>query len=187
MNRVSGHRLGFAASLAALLPSLAPISFGYLFAHNLDNLAINGQLLVPLIGNPTGRDGWQWAPAPFNDGYVINLKIVPPATYWYLAMAVIIAVHVIAVVVAHRHLARAGTTELKARRSEYPWIVAMIGYTMLSLWLLAQPLVKEAPSHVEGCRQSRRHWGSGYDGGETEPARPPTPRAAGAATGPSSD
>ena len=25
----------------------------------------------------------------------------------------------------------------------------MIGYTMLSLWLLAQPLVKEAPSHAE--------------------------------------
>ena len=154
VTRVGGHRLGFVASLAALLPSLAPISFGYLFAHNLDNLAINGQLLIPLLGNPTGRAGWQWLPAPFNDSYEINLKLVPPATYWYLAMAVIIAVHVLAVIVAHRHLARAGTTERNARRSEYPWIVAMIGYTMLSLWLLAQPLVKEAPSHTEGASLS---------------------------------
>jgi hypothetical protein len=30
-----------------------------------------------------------------------------------------------------------------ARRSEWPWIVAMVGYTMTSLWLLAQPLVQE--------------------------------------------
>lgn len=30
-----------------------------------------------------------------------------------------------------------------ARRSDYPWLVAMVAYTMLSLWLLAQPLVKE--------------------------------------------
>ena len=154
VTRVGGHRLGFVASLAALLPSLAPISFGYLFAHNLDNLAINSQLLIPLAGNPTGRAGWQWLPAPFDDSYEIDLKLIPPATYWYVAMVVIVAVHVLAVVVAHRQLARAGTTEQNARRSEYPWIVAMIGYTMLSLWLLAQPLVKEAPSHAAGSSMS---------------------------------
>ena len=30
-----------------------------------------------------------------------------------------------------------------ARTSEYPWLVAMVAYTMLSLWLIAQPLVEE--------------------------------------------
>ncbi len=152
VTRVGGHGLGSVASLAALLPSLAPISFGYLLAHNLDNLAINSQLLIPLAGNPTGREGWQWLPAPFDDSYEIGLKLIPPALYWYVAVAVIIAVHVLAVVVAHRHLARAGATEQQARRSEYPWIIAMIGYTMLSLWLLAQPLVREAPEHTESSR-----------------------------------
>jgi hypothetical protein len=29
------------------------------------------------------------------------------------------------------------------RGSEYPWLAAMVAYTMLSLWLIAQPLVKE--------------------------------------------
>jgi hypothetical protein len=29
-----------------------------------------------------------------------------------------------------------------ARRAEWPWIVAMVGYTMTSLWLLAQPVVQ---------------------------------------------
>ena len=52
VTRVGGHGLGAVASLAALLPSLAPISFGYLLAHNLDNLAINSQLLIPAGRQP---------------------------------------------------------------------------------------------------------------------------------------
>jgi hypothetical protein len=49
-------------------------------------------------------------------------------------------------VLAHRSLARVGgTTERTARRAEYPWIVAMIAYTALSLWLLAQPLTASGP------------------------------------------
>jgi hypothetical protein len=34
-------------------------------------------------------------------------------------------------------------TEGQARRAEWPWIAAMVGYTMTSLWLLAQPIVRE--------------------------------------------
>ncbi|MGH7750680.1 MAG: hypothetical protein ACREQ5_38805, partial [Candidatus Dormibacteria bacterium] len=58
------------ATVVALLPSLLPIAFGYLVAHNFDYLLVNGQLLVPLAGNPFGIAGWQWLPAPFNDSYV---------------------------------------------------------------------------------------------------------------------
>ena len=49
----------------------------------------------------------------------------------------------LAVVLAHGYLARTGASERHARRSEYPWLVAMVAYTMLSLWLLAQPLTQE--------------------------------------------
>ena len=41
-------------ALAGLLPSMVPIAFAYLLAHNLQYLLVNGQLLGPLIGNPTG-------------------------------------------------------------------------------------------------------------------------------------
>jgi len=44
-------------ALAVLLPSLLPIAFGYQLAHYLQYLAINGQLLFPLLGDPMGR-GW---------------------------------------------------------------------------------------------------------------------------------
>ncbi len=151
--RAGAGRLTATSALAELLPSLLPIAFGYLLAHNLQYLLVNGQLLIPLAGNPVGMPGWQWLPAPFNDTYEVRTKLLPSAAYWYVAVVVIIAVHVIAVVVAHRHLGRSAATSRDARRSEYPWVVAMIAYTMLSLWLLAQPLVKETPSHQAGAAQ----------------------------------
>ena len=87
-------------------------------------------------------------PAPFNDSYEINPNLLPSEVVWYLQVALIIFVHIAAVVLAHRYLSRASRTEAAARRSEWPWIVAMVGYTMTSLWLLAQPLVQEGASAV---------------------------------------
>ena len=131
--------------LAGLLPSLLPISFGYLLAHNIQYLLVNGQLLFPLIGNPVGSKNWPFHFAyPFNDSFDPNLHLLPSSFYWYLSVIIIIAVHIMAVVLAHRHLGSKATSKEQARRSEYPWVFAMITYTMLSLWLLAQPLVKEA-------------------------------------------
>jgi hypothetical protein len=127
-------------TLATLLPSLLPIAFAYLVAHNMDYLAVNGQLLIPLLGNPTGHH--QWLPAPFSDSYEIHKKILPPALIWYTATTVIIAAHVAAVFTSHRHVAGAAPTAEDGRRAELPWLVAMVFYTMTSLWLLAQPIAK---------------------------------------------
>jgi hypothetical protein len=143
--RTGGHRSSPDGALSGLLPSLLPIAFGYLLAHNLQYLLVNGQLLIPLVGNPDGTAGGQWLPAPFDDSFEVHRTLLPPAFYWYVAVAVIIAVHVVAVFLAHRHLSEAGVDGVRARRSEYPWLAAMVVYTMLSLWLLAQPLVQEKP------------------------------------------
>jgi hypothetical protein len=132
------------STVANLLPSLLPISFGYLVAHNLDYLAINGQLLIPLLGNPTGKA--QWLPHPFDDTYEVNKNILPSSFIWYFQVVLIIAVHIAAVVIAHRHLARTTATRARAQRAELPWLGAMVAYTMTSLWLLAQPIVKEGAS-----------------------------------------
>ncbi len=132
--------------LAGLVPSLLPIAFGYLVAHNAEYLVINGQLFIPLLGNPAGLDGVHLLPAPFNDSYEINPNLLPSSVVWYFQVALIIVVHIAAVVLAHRYLARASRSHTRARASEWPWIVAMVGYTMTSLWLLAQPLVQETSS-----------------------------------------
>lgn len=156
VSRVGRHAMDASQALAGLLPSLLPISFGYLLAHNLEYLVLNGQLLFPLIGNPVGKEGWPiHLPAPFNDSFEPNLHVLPSSFYWYLAVAVIIAVHIVAVVLAHRHLGRATENTVLARRSEYPWVVAMVAYTMLSLWLLAQPLTKETHHDTDAYRPAK--------------------------------
>ncbi|HVA60754.1 MAG TPA: hypothetical protein VNG13_09500 [Mycobacteriales bacterium] len=139
--KVGRRAAGFRASLAGLLPSLLPIAFGYLFAHNIEYLLVNAQLLAPLVGNPLGTSSWALhLPYPFNDTFEPSHTFLPSAFYWYFSVVVIVTAHVGAVVLAHRHLQTVSADERHARRAEYPWLVAMIGYTMLSLWLLAQPL-----------------------------------------------
>ncbi|HJY79481.1 MAG TPA: hypothetical protein VKK81_00120 [Candidatus Binatia bacterium] len=126
------------AVLAGLLPSLVPISFGYLLAHNLDYLSINGQLLLPLLSDPTGSG---YLNLFGGADYEVNKDLLPTVVIWYWEIALIIAVHVAAVILAHRYASQKARTIVLGRRAEWPWIGAMVSYTMSSLWLLAQPLV----------------------------------------------
>jgi hypothetical protein len=145
--RAAGSRSRLVPSLADLLPSMLPIAFGYLIAHNLQYVLINSQLMLPLFGNPTGLESWPiHLPYPFNDSYEVHVAFLPNSFYWYAGVVIIIAVHIVAVVIAHRHLTLRSKARADARRGEYRWLVAMVAYTMLSLWLIAQPLVKEGGS-----------------------------------------
>ncbi len=142
VSRAGGVQRNVRDTFSHLLPSLVPIAFGYLFAHYLQYVLINGQLILPLLGAPGGSGTNLHLPYPFNDSYEVNTTFLPNSFYWYLDVLAIVAVHIVAVVLAHRSLARVSATERTARRAEYPWIVAMVAYTALSLWLLAQPLAE---------------------------------------------
>ncbi len=151
--RAAGRRPGAVGALTGLLPSLLPIAYGYLLAHYLQYILVNGQLLFPLIGNPVGSEAWPLhLPYPFNDDYEVATGVMPTSVVWYVQIVVIVLAHVIAVVLAHRHLAATAPARREARRSEWPWLAAMVGYTMLSLWLLAQPLVEQAATATEAAR-----------------------------------
>ena len=138
----AGRRGSVGETLSGLLPSLIPIAFGYEIAHYLQYVLINGQLILPLLGAPGGAGTNLHLPYPFNDSYEVHVRFLPNSFYWYVDVVVIVVVHIIAVVLAHDFLGRTEGSPKLARRAEYPWITAMIGYTSLSLWLLAQGLVK---------------------------------------------
>src|SRR2546423_193357 len=125
--------------IAGLIPSLVPIAFGYLLAHNFDYLAINGQLLIHQASDPFGMGLNIFGTV----NYEPNRNLIPTAVVWYFEIVLIIGVHIAAVVLAHGYLGRTARTESQGRRAEWPWIAAMVGYTMTSLWLLAQPIVQE--------------------------------------------
>jgi hypothetical protein len=49
--------------------------------------------------------------------------------------------HMVAVYLAHVLALRSFADRRAAARSQIPMLVLMVGYTMVSLWILAQPLV----------------------------------------------
>ena len=132
-------RPGSAGELARLfVPTLLPIAFAYHLAHYLSYLLVAGQVVIPLASDPFG---WGWN--LFGTArYKVDAGLVGARFAWYTSLVVIVLGHVIAMYVAHRlALARFADPRI-ARRSQYPLAALMVGYTMLSLWILAQPIVE---------------------------------------------
>jgi len=118
--------------------SLVPISIGYHLAHYSAFLLIQGQMLISLISDPAGL-GWNI----FNTAdYKINIGIVDARFAWYASIIFIVIGHISAAYLSHV----AATQKFKEYRtvllSQYPMMVLMILYTMLSLWMIAQPIVE---------------------------------------------
>ncbi len=118
--------------------TLMPIAIAYHLAHYLSFLLIAGQYAIPLISDPFGF-GWDL----FNTRiYFIDIGIVDAKFVWILSIASIVIGHMIAVVLAHLMAMRVYPDPRAALRSQIPMMGLMVGYTMISLWILAQPIVE---------------------------------------------
>lgn len=120
-----------------LIYSLLPIAFAYHLAHYFPYLVINGQGIFSLISDPLGHGANFLGTA----GYEIHVTILNAKDVWFMAVAAIVLGHVIAVYLSHVLALRISPGRRAAVRSQSPMIVLMVCYTVLSLWILAQPLV----------------------------------------------
>jgi hypothetical protein len=117
--------------------TLVPIAVAYHLSHYFTLLLTAGQFAIPLASDPFGY-GWDL----FGTArYEVDLGLVSPYVFWYGAVALIVAGHVIAVVLAHIEALRVFGGRRRALASQIPVVVLMIAYTTLSLWILAQPIV----------------------------------------------
>ena len=117
--------------------SLVPIAIAYHLSHYLSYMLITGQNIIPLLSDPFGF-GWNLFGTI---GYKVDIGIVTAKQVWYMGVAAIVIGHVIAVYVAHIMAIRVFAERLAALKSQVPMLVLMIGYTMVSLWVLSQPIV----------------------------------------------
>ena len=117
--------------------SLVPIAIAYHLAHYLSYLLVAGQFIIPLVSDPFGF-GWNLLGTA---GYRVEIGVVGAKFVWYTAVTAIVAGHVIAIGVAHAVASRVFGSASAALRSQYPYLVLMVGYTMISLWILSQPIV----------------------------------------------
>ncbi len=118
--------------------SLVPIAIAYHLAHYFTYLLIQGQLLIRLASDPFG---WGWDLLG-TARYRPDIGIVGARAVWYTAVVAIVIGHVIAVYVAHVVALREFRGRRAALRSQLPMLVLMVGYTVVSLWIIAQPIVE---------------------------------------------
>ena len=139
-------RLVAADAAAALGPrtalTLVPIAVAYLVAHNLGYLLVRGQELIPLASDPLGR-GWDlfgtadWTP---------NVGLVGARFEWYVAVGAVVAGHVMSIWLAHRLMLHVVPAPRRAALASLPLTGLMVGYTALSLAVIADPLVRSPTS-----------------------------------------
>jgi hypothetical protein len=118
-------------------PSLVPIAIGYHVAHYFSYLLIQGQWIITAASDPFGL-GWDLF---HTRSYEPDIAVLGAATVWWVAVLAIVAGHVAAILISHLMALRLFQTPRLALTSQYPMLVLMISYTMLSLWMLAQPIV----------------------------------------------
>jgi hypothetical protein len=131
-----GRTVGIYAS------TLLPIAAGYMIAHYLTVLVQAVVWIPTLIADPLATV------AP-------PLDWMPAAAVWYLSVGAIVIGHIVAVVLAHRHALRDSPT--RPILAGLPLVLLMIGYTVLSLWIIAAPLTLDP-----GVEPAALHSGVGH-------------------------
>jgi hypothetical protein len=128
-----------ATNLARLfVQTLVPIAIAYHLAHYLSYLLVAGQFIIPLASDPFGF-GWDLLGTAL---YRIDIGIVDTRFIWYTAVIAIVVGHIMSVCLAHLMALHVFKDSGLATRSQYPMLGLMVCYTMISLWILAQPIVE---------------------------------------------
>jgi hypothetical protein len=150
-------------SPGAIGAGLVPIAVGYLIAHYLTYLLVDGQKIVIAVSDPlqTGADLIGTA------FYVPDATWLPPGLIWTLQLAAVVGGHMLGAWAGHvsaqrdmdaianakpardlRHRKIPGSTPRltrNIRRREIPLAVVMVMLTTLTLWSLGQSIVQETP------------------------------------------
>jgi hypothetical protein len=134
--RLSGRpEIGYREYFIRYAYALLPIALFYHLAHNAEHLLLEGPKLIAVISDPLGR-GWNllgtagWSVPPL-------LKL---STLWGLQVCLVLVGHVYSLWIARRAAGALFTDGKAALRSQLPMLAAMVLFSVLSLWLLRQPM-----------------------------------------------
>ena len=129
------RRLGAAALGAGLLP----VAIGYLVAHYLAYLLIDGQRIVAALNDPLLRGDNL---LPFDLGFWEPSLFLPTSVLWSIQLATVIGGHIVGAWSGHAAMAReeGGTTVT----AQLPLAVLMVVLTSITLWSLGQAVLVEA-------------------------------------------
>ncbi len=119
--------------------ALLPIALFYHLAHNAEHFLMEGPKIVPLLSDPLGR-GWDlfgtaaWRMAP----------LVTLEGLWGIQVAFVLVGHVYGLWISERTTSRLVPDRRRAFASQLPMLAAMVLASVVSLWLLSQPMEMRA-------------------------------------------
>ena len=132
----SQGELSTASAARLFVVTLIPIAIGYHLAHYLSYFLQQGQLVLRLVSDPFAL-GWNL----FGTArYRPNFDVVGARFIWYVSVIAIVTGHIFAVYCAHRIALREIPNRQTVLASQLPMLVLMIAYTVISLWIIAQPV-----------------------------------------------
>ena len=115
--------------------TLLPIAVAYHLSHYLWYFVVTGQETIALISDPFGY-GWNlFGTNDFKVNRDFNLELAHS-----ISVGLIILGHIGSVFTSHVYAVRLSKNEKDANYSQYPFLILMIGYTILSLWIVSQSL-----------------------------------------------
>jgi hypothetical protein len=121
---LAGRIGGFERPARAFAATVLPIAAAYELAHNY------GYVLTTIGRLPHAVGGWGFDP----------LFWLSTEAFWWSQVALIVAGHVVAVLAADA-AARERAPDLRSARTGHaPLVVLMVGYTVLSLWIISRPI-----------------------------------------------
>jgi hypothetical protein len=154
---VAAAALGVSAlvGVASTAAGLLPIAVGYLVAHYLTYLLIDGQRIFIAISDPlqTGANIFGTA------FYQPNADFLSPGLVWTIQLVAVVGGHMIGAWGGHVAAAREAGPDVRLRQSarlrQVPLAVIMVALTTITLWSLGQSIVvTEEAAIVTGAAYS---------------------------------
>ena len=115
--------------------ALLPIALFYHIAHNSEHFLMEGQKVIALLSDPLGREWNLFGTAKWILPPLVNLP-----TLWIIQVMFVMIGHVYSLWVARRVATGLFDDPKAATRSQVPMLIAMILFSIMSLWLLKQPM-----------------------------------------------
>jgi hypothetical protein len=118
-------------------PTLIPIAIAYLIAHNFSSLILQGQNFLALLSDPY-QLGWDICGTA---NLRPDITLIDAKLTWYIALSSILLGHVISIWLCHMTALQIFNSRSIAGVSTLPLSLVMVIYTVISLIVLAEPLV----------------------------------------------
>jgi hypothetical protein len=118
--------------------TLLPIAVAYHLSHYVSYLLVAGQLVFPAATDPFAM-GWDLFGT---SNWSIDVTVIGTKQIWWIAFTALIIGHALSVLIGHRRALQVFSNPRNAAVSQIPMMFAMVGLTVLSLWILSQPITE---------------------------------------------